>query len=126
MAVTALWQKLSGSINYYIRWVATDELLLADPTEVLADFMEGLAGEEDGAYERGVRAFLRKDEDGEYYLSFTRSKDNYYEGIFYKEIGTDFNNGIFKFASNGKTSEVRIADDQVTKPIDMKPNLKKV
>lgn len=85
-----------------------------------------LRGEEDGAYERGVRAFLRKDEDGEYYLSFTRSKDNYYEGIFYKEIGTDFNNGIFKFASNGKTSEVRIADDQVTKPIDMKPNLKKV
>src|SRR5699024_2379592 len=39
-----------------------------------------LRGEEDGAYERGVRAFLRKDEDGEYYLSFTRSKDNYYEG----------------------------------------------
>ncbi|HEX6594674.1 MAG TPA: universal stress protein [Bacillota bacterium] len=84
-----------------------------------------LRGEEDGAYERGVRAFLKKEND-EYYLSFTRSKDSYYEGIFYKEIGTDFNNGIFKFASNGKTSEVRIIDDQVTKPIKMQPNLKKV
>lgn len=73
-------------------------------------------------YERGVRAFLLKDEKG-YELCFSRSTNNQYEGIFYKEIGTDFNNGMFKFVSEGKTFEVHVTDNHVTEQIIEPPNL---
>lgn len=83
-----------------------------------------LKGLDDTSYEKGVRAFLLK-EDNTYRLRFTRAKDNLYEGIFFKEIGTDFNNGIFKFInSKGKTCEVHIADDEVTGTIKEPPNVK--
>lgn len=75
-------------------------------------------------FEKGVRAFLRKDEDT-YRITFTRARDNLYEGIFYKEIGTDFNNGIFKFVSkHGKTRQVHITDDLVVGEIKEEPNVK--
>lgn len=80
---------------------------------------------DDTSYEKGVRGFLRPDED-KYRLSFTRSKENLYEGIFYKEIGTDFNNGIFKFIAHGKTCQVHITEDVVTGKMVEPPNLKKV
>src|SRR5699024_12748506 len=60
---------------------------------------------EDGEFEKGVLGYLRKYEDG-YRLSFTSSHDNHYEGIFYKEIGTDFNNGIIKFVIDVKNNHV--------------------
>ncbi|PAV31579.1 histidine kinase [Virgibacillus profundi] len=79
---------------------------------------------EDTSYEKGVRGFLQKNED-EYRLSFARSKNNLYEGIFYKEIGTDFNNGIFKFVNNdGKTCQVHITEDNVTGRMKEAPNVK--
>ncbi|WP_085993892.1 histidine kinase [Oceanobacillus senegalensis] len=84
-----------------------------------------LKGEDDTSYEKGVRGFLQKDGDT-YRLRFTRSKDNLYEGIFYKEIGTDFNNGIFKFVNNrGKTCQVHVTDDKVTGKMKEPPNVKK-
>lgn len=76
----------------------------------------------DTQYEKGIRGFLQKDEDG-YQLSFTRSKKNEYEGIFYKEIGTDFNNGIFKFVYKGKTTEVHVIENRVCEPIKDPPNV---
>jgi two-component system, OmpR family, sensor histidine kinase KdpD len=84
-----------------------------------------LKSEEDTMFEKGVRAFLEK--DGETYrLRFTRSKNNLYEGIFYKEIGTDFNNGIFKFVNNlGKTCQVHITEDICTGRMIEPPNVKK-
>lgn len=69
--------------------------------------------EDDTQYEPGVQAFLREEED-HYKLSFTKSKKNVYEGIFFKEVGTDFNNGIFKYVKNGKTYQVKVAEDIVT------------
>lgn len=75
-----------------------------------------IKAEEDVSYEKGVRSFLVKEND-EYHLSFTSSKRNCYEGIFYKEIGTDFNNGIFKFVSGGKTLQVRVADNVIIDPV---------
>lgn len=84
-----------------------------------------IKSEEDISFEKGVRAFVTKDGDN-YELTFTRSKNNYYEGIFYKEVGTDFNNGIFKFVSRGKTHQILIDDNRVTEPIKEPPNLKKV
>ncbi|HLR09138.1 MAG TPA: universal stress protein [Bacillota bacterium] len=79
---------------------------------------------EDVEFEKGVLGYLRKYEDG-YRLSFTSSHDNHYEGIFYKEIGTDFNNGIFKFVIDGKNYQVHIQDDKVVDPIDPPPHLNK-
>ncbi|MCM3398494.1 histidine kinase [Oceanobacillus profundus] len=81
---------------------------------------------EDTTYEKGVRAFLQKDENETYRLSFARSKYNLYEGIFYKEIGTDFNNGVFKFVnSKGKTCQVHVTEDIITGAMKEPPNVKK-
>lgn len=74
------------------------------------------------SYEKGVRAFLQKDGDA-FRLTFTRSKKNQYEGIFYKEIGTDFNNGKFKFVYKGRTYQVDVAEDVVTESIKEPPNV---
>lgn len=74
------------------------------------------------SYEPGVRAFLQKDGD-QLKLRFTKSKDNEYEGIFYKEIGTDFNNGIFKFVYKGKTYQVDVYENAVTEKIKEPPNV---
>lgn len=85
-----------------------------------------LKSSEDTTYEKGVRAFLQRDEEV-YQLSFTRSKNNLYEGIFYKEIGTDFNNGVFKFVNKeGKTCQVHVTEDKITGVMNEPPNLKKV
>lgn len=82
-------------------------------------------GVDDTEYEKGVRGFLRKEGD-KYHLSFTRAKDNLYEGIFYKEVGTDFNNGIFKFVNNkGKTCQVHITEDIVSSEMHEAPNVRK-
>src|SRR5690625_3416235 len=82
-----------------------------------------IKSEGDTTYEKGVRGFLKKDENG-YYLCFTKSKDNYYEGVFYKEIGTDFNNGMFKFVYGGKSYQVQVTENRVTEQIKEPPNLK--
>lgn len=68
--------------------------------------------EEEGLYEKGVRAYLVKDGDG-YRVSFTMTKGCQFEGIFFKEIGTDFNNGIFKFMHDHKMCQVHVHDDQI-------------
>lgn len=66
----------------------------------------------DGFYEKGVRAYLLQ-EDNQYRLSFNHTHQDVYEGIFYKELGTDFNNGIFKFMTNNCIIEVQVVDDYV-------------
>ena len=71
--------------------------------------------DEDDMYEKGVRAYLVKEND-DYRVKFTLTKDVEYEGIFFKEIGTDFNNGIFKFFNGNKMCQIHIADDLVLKP----------
>lgn len=72
----------------------------------------------DGFFEKGIRAYLLQDEKG-YKLSFDyTSQQNVYEGIFFKEVGTDFNNGIFKFMKDGKVIEVQVVDDYVDELTD--------
>jgi len=68
--------------------------------------------ETEGTFEKGVRAYLVPDGDN-FRINFTLSKHAQYEGIFFKEIGTDFNNGRFKFMQNNKICQVQIEDDQV-------------
>ena len=70
-----------------------------------------LKGEE-GHFEKGVRAYLIKEEN-HYRLIFNHTRDIEFEGIFFKEIGTDFNNGIFKFMKNKETLQVHVVEDYV-------------
>lgn len=66
-------------------------------------------------YEKGVRAYL-VEENGHYKVAFTCPKITFIEGIFFKEIGTDFDNGIFKFNFDSKMHEVNITEGLVTDP----------
>ncbi|WP_338451255.1 universal stress protein [Niallia oryzisoli] len=66
----------------------------------------------DRNYEKGVRAYLVK-ENEHYRLIFNYTKDVEYEGIFFKEFGTDFNNGIFKLMSDKKTLQVQVHENIV-------------
>lgn len=63
-------------------------------------------------YEKGIRAYL-KSEGEEFRLVFKHSKDIVYEGIFFKEIGTDFDNGIFRFIKEGETIQVQVLEGMV-------------
>lgn len=63
-------------------------------------------------YEKGMRAYLVKDGE-EYRLTFIPIKDTVYEGIFFKEVGTDFNTGIFKFFKDEETLQVVVTEDIV-------------
>ncbi|MFC4599338.1 universal stress protein [Cohnella hongkongensis] len=67
---------------------------------------------QDGFFEKGIRAYLKEDQEG-YRLCFNHTQSDVYEGIFYKEVGTDFNNGVFKFMVNNCMMEVQVVDDYV-------------
>ncbi|MED4400362.1 universal stress protein [Metabacillus fastidiosus] len=68
---------------------------------------------QDGHFEKGIRAYLIKEEE-HYRLIFKHTKDIKFEGIFFKECGTDFNNGIFKFMRDKETLQVQVNEDIVT------------
>lgn len=74
-----------------------------------------IKGADDDEFETGVRCYLVK-EGEDYKISFTQRKDCRIEGIFFKEIGTDFNNGVFKFMHNNKLYQVEVTDDVIVKP----------
>ena len=100
--------------------VLLKELVFVDIHIVSVD--RALKVSDEAMYEKGIRGFLRKNKDG-FVLSFTKSKQNLFEGVFYKEIGTDFNNGIFKFVCGGKSHQVRIIEDHVIDEIKEPPNI---
>lgn len=70
---------------------------------------------QEGFYEKGIRAYLIKDAKG-YKVTFKHSSNDLYEGIFFKEIGTDFNNGIFKFMKGNQMIEMNVVEDYLTNP----------
>lgn len=83
--------------------------------------------DQEGHFEKGVRAYLVKEED-QYLLTFNYTPDVVYEGIFFKELGTDFNNGLFKFMKDKETIQVHVTDDyvkelknvRITEPVEAK------
>lgn len=79
--------------------------------------------ENEGMFEKGVRAYLVEEGEG-FRVKFTLSKEAKHKGIFFKEIGTDFNNGIFKFMHNHKMCQVHITDDLVADPSILKCDTK--
>jgi two-component system, OmpR family, sensor histidine kinase KdpD len=61
----------------------------------------------DSHFDKGVRAYLVR-EGNQYKLIFNYTKDIEFEGIFFKEFGTDFDNGIFKFMKDKETLQVQV------------------
>jgi len=113
------WEEITkGSfINVLLR-----ELTFADIHIVSVD--RTIRNAEDAAYEKGIRCYLvREKESHTFLLSFQHPKAYLHEGIFYKETGTDFNNGIFKFIYKGKTYELHVADNSITNPEQL-PDMK--
>lgn len=64
-------------------------------------------------YEKGVRAYVTPDEQNGYKIAFTCPTSEALEGIFFKEIGTDFDNGIFKFSYNNEMIEVHVTEGKI-------------
>ncbi|ASV68859.1 universal stress protein [Cytobacillus sp. FSL W7-1323] len=110
------WEQIAkGSIiNSLLREVPFVDLHIISVSRSLKD--------EEGHFEKGVRAYLIKDGD-HYRLTFKYSNDVEYEGIFFKDLGTDFNNGVFKFMKDKKTLQVECTDDVIKdfKNVDMAP-----
>ncbi|MBG9784778.1 universal stress protein [Shouchella lehensis] len=77
----------------------------------------------EGHFEKGCRAYLVEDEEG-YAIMFSHTNKAKYEGIFFKETGTDFNNGIFKFMKHNRMIQVHVTDDRVTEPTKIYPTLR--
>jgi len=100
--------------------VLLNELVFVDIHIVSVD--RALKVADEAIYEKGIRGFLRK-EGEDFILTFTKSKDNLFEGVFYKEIGTDFNNGIFKYICGGSSHQVRVMEDLVIEEIKDAPNI---
>ena len=63
-------------------------------------------------YDKGVRAYLVQDAEN-FRLVFKHSKNVVHEGIFFKECGTDFNNGVFKFLHDKEMLHVEVVEDYV-------------
>src|SRR4051812_5765024 len=68
--------------------------------------------DQEGQFEKGVRAYLVK-ENEHYRLQFKHTKEAEFEGIFFKDTCTDFNNGLFKFMKNKETLYIHVTEDYV-------------
>jgi two-component system, OmpR family, sensor histidine kinase KdpD len=97
------WEQITkGSlINSLLHEIPFVDLHIISVTRYIRD--------ENGQFQRGVRAYLTKVED-QYQLSFKHSNSVVYEGIFFKEQGTDFDNGIFKFMKDQEMFKVQVTE----------------
>lgn len=117
------WEQIAkGSIiNSLLREIPFVDLHIVSVSRSLRD--------QEGLFDKGVRAYLVQEGDI-YRLSFSHTKDIDYEGIFFKEQGTDFNNGVFKFMKDKETLQVVVTEDivrelknvRMTEPIDTNSN----
>lgn len=100
------WEQIAKEsiVNSLIREIPFVDLHIISVARYLKD--------PDRNYEKGVRAYLVKD-DEHYRLCFKCTKDAVYEGIFFKEVCTDFNNGLFRFMKNNEILQVEVVEDIV-------------
>jgi two-component system, OmpR family, sensor histidine kinase KdpD len=101
------WEQIAkGSIiNTLLREIPFVDLHIVSVSRSLRD--------QEGQFEKGVRAYLVQDGE-QYRVIFKHTKNVLYEGIFFKDLGTDFNTGIFKFMKDKKTLQVQVIEDIVT------------
>ncbi|MDQ0269883.1 universal stress protein [Cytobacillus purgationiresistens] len=111
------WEQIAkGSIiNTLLREVPFVDLHIISVSRYLRD--------QEGQYEKGVRAYLVKQDD-HYRVTFKHTNNIAYEGIFFKDFGTDFDNGVFKFMKDKETIQVAVVEDIVTDltNVDMTPD----
>lgn len=67
-------------------------------------------------YEKGVRAYAIADRTNNFKIAFTCPTNQSLEGIFFKEVGTDFDNGIFKFTIDHKVVELQVKEGIILEP----------
>ncbi|OLN23935.1 histidine kinase [Domibacillus antri] len=79
--------------------------------------------DDENLFDNGTRAYLVKSDEG-HRISFTHSDEVIHEGIFYKETGTDFNNGVFKFIKENKICQLHVTDDKITEPTSIHSSIK--
>jgi two-component system, OmpR family, sensor histidine kinase KdpD len=110
------WEQIAkGSvINSLLREIPFIDLHIISVARALKD--------QEGHFEKGVRAYLIKEGEN-YRLTFTHTNDVEYEGIFFKDHGTDFNNGIFKFMKNKETLQVQVTEDLIKDLTNVDPTL---
>ncbi len=118
------WEQIAkGSIiNSLLKEIPFVDLHIISVSRALRD--------QEGLFEKGVRAYLVKEENV-YRLSFIHTKEAEFEGIFFKEQGTDFNNGVFKLMKGKETLQVVVTEDivkdlknvRMTDPIDVDSDL---
>jgi two-component system sensor histidine kinase KdpD len=101
------WEQITKEsiVNSLIREIPFIDLHIVSVVRYLKD-------PNSSSYAKGVRAYLTK-ENGYYRLVFKHTKDIVFEGIFFKKIGTDFNNGVFKFIKENETLHVEVKEDIV-------------
>jgi hypothetical protein len=104
--VQSRWQQISKEslVNCLLREIPFVDLHVISVARYLKDPVIN--------YDKGVRAYL-VNEGEDFRLVFKHSKNVVHEGIFFKECGTDFNNGIFKFMNEKETLQVEVLEDLV-------------
>lgn len=110
------WEQMTkGSIiNTLLREIPFVDLHIVSVSRYLKN--------QEGQFEKGVRAYLVGEGD-HYRLIFKHTKDVKFEGIFFKEFGTDFNNGVFKFMKDRETLQVQVSDDLVKSLTNVEMNI---
>lgn len=100
------WQEITKSslINTLLHEISFVDLHIVSVSRELKNT--------EGYFDKGIRAYLIADQNG-YKLSFNYTQDVVHEGIFFKEVGTDFNNGVFKYMHDNQMLEVQVVDDMV-------------
>ncbi|WNS44143.1 universal stress protein [Paenibacillus sp. MMS20-IR301] len=66
-------------------------------------------------HEQGITAYLLRRKD-RYVLSDEASGDEAMKGIFFRELHTDFNTGLFKIVTNGEAQYLRVVQNEWVKP----------
>src|SRR5699024_6215133 len=75
------WEEITK--GYYVNGLLR-ELVFNDSH--IVSVHRALKVSDEAKYEKGIQGFLKKDQP-RFVLSFTKSKDNLFEGVFYTEIG---------------------------------------
>jgi len=105
--VESIWTKLIGGS-------VINRLLHKVPEADVHVIPKSRADEsEEWEFDHGVKGYLLKQSNGSYQLTFEHRKNIEYEGIFFKQLDTDFDTGIFTFYHNKRVLDVPVIDGVV-------------
>ncbi|QDI92500.1 histidine kinase [Salicibibacter halophilus] len=111
------WQELTkgSTVNTLLKELPFVDLHIIAMTR-------GMKNYKDEHFEKGVHAYLVKTNDDQYRLTFNHTHSCSHSGVFYKELNTDFNNGVFTFKNGKKVYDIHITDDYVKEYIPRQQN----